>query len=277
MHRENCRAILFLLKDQCWPALEHPRSISHTWLISITSAVGISVFSSSYHCENVSHGVSRANLLRISRHPFMCIFLRHSRSCFSTFIYCRDCPGVGTSSGPAGKEVSYHGNVGGSSVGYKPPPQHSPQTRGPPPHFPQESVGPPANSPPLHINICGQVSTRASSLFDLSFLPILLRWWENYLIILLQFQENAMRGPLLNMSPGLGASGVDMEYRRNSQGMSCFSLSRPFICESIYFFLSFSLHSLIWQRIVLRQSSIGILQRCSYVILLSFQPQTSYL
>ncbi|XP_029671151.1 RING finger protein 44-like isoform X1 [Formica exsecta] len=104
-----------------------------------------------------------------------------------------DCPGVGTSSGPAGKEVSYHGNVGGSSVGYKPPPQHSPQTRGPPPHFPQESVGPPANSPPLHINICGQ--------------------------------ENAMRGPLLNMSPGLGASGVDMEYRRNSQATNQLPLS----------------------------------------------------
>ncbi|XP_072751010.1 uncharacterized protein Mura isoform X2 [Anoplolepis gracilipes] len=105
----------------------------------------------------------------------------------------RDCPGVGTSSGPAGKEVSYHGNVGGSSVGYKPPPQHSPQTRGPPPHFPQEPVGPPANSPPLHINICGQ--------------------------------ENAMRGPLLNMSPGLGASGVDMEYRRNSQATNQLPLS----------------------------------------------------
>lgn len=29
-----------------------------------------------------------------------------------------------------------------------------------------------------------------------------------------------MRGPLLNMSPGLGASGVDMEYRRSSQGIS---------------------------------------------------------
>jgi len=28
-----------------------------------------------------------------------------------------------------------------------------------------------------------------------------------------------MRGPILNMSPGLGASGVDIEYRRNSQGM----------------------------------------------------------
>lgn len=33
-----------------------------------------------------------------------------------------------------------------------------------------------------------------------------------------------MRGPLLNMSPGLGASGVDMEYRRSSQGI--FRLSR---------------------------------------------------
>ncbi|XP_053977380.1 RING finger protein 44 isoform X2 [Hylaeus anthracinus] len=104
-----------------------------------------------------------------------------------------DCPGVGTSSGPNGKEVSYHGNVGGSSVGYKPPPQHSPQSRGPPAHFPQESVGPPANSPPLHINICGQ--------------------------------ENTMRGPLLNMSPGLGASGVDMEYRRSSQATNQLPLS----------------------------------------------------
>lgn len=28
-----------------------------------------------------------------------------------------------------------------------------------------------------------------------------------------------MRGPLLNMSPGLGASNVDMEYRRSSQGI----------------------------------------------------------
>ncbi|XP_066582684.1 E3 ubiquitin-protein ligase RNF38 isoform X2 [Prorops nasuta] len=104
----------------------------------------------------------------------------------------RDCPGVGTSSGPAGKEVSYHGGVGGSSVGYKPP-QHSPQTRGPPSHFPQESVGPPANSPPLHINICGQ--------------------------------ENTMRGPLLNLSPGLGASGVDIEYRRPTQATSQLPLS----------------------------------------------------
>ncbi|XP_015435646.1 PREDICTED: RING finger protein 44 isoform X2 [Dufourea novaeangliae] len=104
-----------------------------------------------------------------------------------------DCPGVGTSSGPNGKEVSYHGNVGGSSVGYKPPPQHSPQSRGPPAHFPQESVGPPANSPPLHINICGQ--------------------------------ENTMRGPLLNMSSGLGASGVDMEYRRSSQATNQLPLS----------------------------------------------------
>jgi len=35
-----------------------------------------------------------------------------------------------------------------------------------------------------------------------------------------QFQENTMRGPILNMSPGLGPSGVDMEYRRNTQGTS---------------------------------------------------------
>ncbi|XP_024944477.1 RING finger protein 44 isoform X2 [Cephus cinctus] len=104
-----------------------------------------------------------------------------------------DCPGVGTSSGPAGKEVSYHGAVGGSGVGYKPTPQHSPQSRGPPSLFNQEPTGPPANSPPLHINICGQ--------------------------------ENAMRGPLLNLSPGLGASGVDMEYRRNSQATNQLPLS----------------------------------------------------
>lgn len=29
-----------------------------------------------------------------------------------------------------------------------------------------------------------------------------------------------MRGPLPNMSPGLAASDVDMEYRRNSQSMT---------------------------------------------------------
>ncbi|XP_076677586.1 ring finger protein murashka isoform X5 [Andrena cerasifolii] len=115
------------------------------------------------------------------------------RQCPPPRFHNGDCPGVGTSSGPNGKEVSYHGNVGGSSVGYKPPPQHSPQSRGPPAHFPQESVGPPANSPPLHINICGQ--------------------------------ENTMRGPLLNMSPGLGASGVDMEYRRSSQATNQLPLS----------------------------------------------------
>lgn len=124
----------------------------------------------------------------------------------------RDCPGVGTSSGPNGKEVSYHGNVGGSSVGYKPPPQHSPQSRGPPAHFPQESVGLPANSPPLHINICGQVSASFSLLSDNICIVFFLKRD-------LCSQENTMRGPLLNMSPGLGASGVDMEYRRNSQGI----------------------------------------------------------
>ncbi|XP_015184128.1 PREDICTED: RING finger protein 44 isoform X2 [Polistes dominula] len=105
-----------------------------------------------------------------------------------------DCPGVGTSSSPTGKEVSYHASVGGSSVGYKPPPQHSPQSRGPPPHFPQEPVGPTTNSTPLHISICGQ--------------------------------ENIMRGPLSNMSPGLAASDVvDMEYRRNSQATNQLPLS----------------------------------------------------
>lgn len=115
------------------------------------------------------------------------------RQCPPPRFHNGDCPGVGTSSGPNSKEVSYHGNVGGSSVGYKPPPQHSPQPRGPPAHFPQESVGPPANSPPLHINICGQ--------------------------------ENTMRGPILNMSPGLGPSGVDMEYRINSQATNQLPLS----------------------------------------------------
>lgn len=126
----------------------------------------------------------------------------------------RDCPGVGTSSGPNGKEVSYHGNVGGSSVGYKPPPQHSPQSRGPPAHFPQESVSPPANSPPLHINICGQVSVLPSIRINASFPRSFLFQTPIHL------QDNTMRGPLLNMSPGLGASGVDMEYRRSSQGIS---------------------------------------------------------
>lgn len=97
----------------------------------------------------------------------------HVRTNSSLIFLClyRDCPGVGTSSGPAGKEVSYHGNVGGSSVGYKPPPQHgSPQTRGP--HFPQEPVvGSQANSPPLRINICGQVKmhTRYFFLFFVLF------------------------------------------------------------------------------------------------------------
>lgn len=60
-----------------------------------------------------------------------------------------------------------------------------------------------------------------------------------------------MRGPILNLSPGLGASGVDMEYRRNSQGTSLLSLvgwlvglslSRPFnfefVCISKFFFSS---------------------------------------
>lgn len=44
-----------------------------------------------------------------------------------------------------------------------------------------------------------------------------------------------MRGPLLNMSPGLGASGVDMEYRRNSQGTSRLFASLYLIC---FFFLT---------------------------------------
>jgi len=106
------------------------------------------VFSSAFPCASVCTHDSP----RVSRNSL--IYFSYARR--------RDCPGVGTSSGPAGKEISYHGNVGGTSVGYKPQPQHSPQTRGPPPHFPQESVGPPANSPPLHINICGQVNASSS-------------------------------------------------------------------------------------------------------------------
>lgn len=39
-----------------------------------------------------------------------------------------------------------------------------------------------------------------------------------------------MRGPILNMSPGLGASGVDIEYRRNSQGTVLRLLS--FLCAT---------------------------------------------
>lgn len=133
-------------------------------------------------------------------------------------IFClfkfRDCPGVGTSSGSAGKEVSYHGAVGGSGVGYKATPQHSSQSRGPPPHFPQElPTGPPANSPPLHINICGQVHFFLLLFFE----SVFSRESHGKSLFFPRFQENNMRVPLLNMSPGLGASGVDMEYRRNSQ------------------------------------------------------------
>lgn len=41
-----------------------------------------------------------------------------------------------------------------------------------------------------------------------------------------------MRGPILNISPGLGASGVDMEYRRNPQGTRRFPPSvRPSATE----------------------------------------------
>ncbi|KAK0161403.1 hypothetical protein PV327_009877 [Microctonus hyperodae] len=112
-----------------------------------------------------------------------------------------DCPGVSTSSGPAGKEVSYHGAVGGSNVGYKPnSQQHSPQPRvssqpqsAPSSHFSQDSSGPQPNSPPLRINICGQ--------------------------------ENAIRGPLINLSPGLNANNVEMEYRRASQATNQLPLS----------------------------------------------------
>lgn len=77
----------------------------------------------------------------------------------------RDCPGVSTSSGP-GKEVAYHGAGGGTSVGYKSnSQQHSPQSRvsaqppsAPVSHFSQDPTGPQPNSPPLRINIYGQVS-----------------------------------------------------------------------------------------------------------------------
>lgn len=40
-----------------------------------------------------------------------------------------------------------------------------------------------------------------------------------------------MRGPILNMSSGLGASGVDIEYRRNSQGMTLIHLKRSSFFE----------------------------------------------
>ncbi|XP_063988853.1 E3 ubiquitin-protein ligase RNF38 isoform X1 [Diachasmimorpha longicaudata] len=111
-----------------------------------------------------------------------------------------DCPGVGTSSGPSGKEV-YHGAVGGSSAGYKVnPQQHGQQSRGqvpqqslPSSHFSQEQTGPPTNTPPLRINICGQEST--------------------------------MRGPIMNLSPSLGAGTVDMEYRRATQASNQLPLS----------------------------------------------------
>lgn len=105
--------------------------------------------------------------------PARRIIVRLAHTFFSA---CRDCPpgGGGTSSGPTGKEVSYHGNVSGTSVGYKPPSQHSPQPRGPPSHFPQEQpLGPPANSPPVHV--CGQVRVHTylytqACIYFLSFL-----------------------------------------------------------------------------------------------------------
>lgn len=124
-----------------------------------------------YHRER---GCPTSLLMEVSRRQrtTLCVYTCTCiRTYYGSLIFLhlyRDCPGVGTSSGPAGKEVSYHGNVGGSSVGYKPPQHGSPQTRGPPPHFPQEPVvGPQANSPPLHINICGQVNAYAR-LFSLS-------------------------------------------------------------------------------------------------------------
>lgn len=50
-----------------------------------------------------------------------------------------------------------------------------------------------------------------------------------------------MRGPLLNMSPGLGASNVDMEYRRSSQGTTIFILHCNYMIVKIndFFFFPF--------------------------------------
>lgn len=56
-----------------------------------------------------------------------------------------------------------------------------------------------------------------------------------------------MRGPILNMSPAIGASGVDMEYRRNSQGTAP---RHPFtrnesscLCANFFFFAAFPFSS----------------------------------
>lgn len=76
------------------------------------------------------------------------------------FWFNRDCPGVGTSAGAAGKDL-YHGAVGGQ--GYKSSPQYSSQS-----HFGQEAPGQNVNSPPLHINIC-QVSSSKNDNEDCFF------------------------------------------------------------------------------------------------------------
>lgn len=109
------------------------------------------------------------------------------------YCFFRDCPGVGTSSGPSAKDI-YHGGVGGPSVGYKTNSQQHPQQSRvqvpiqplPSSHFSQEPSGQQQNSPPLRLNICGQ--------------------------------ENTMRSPLININAGLGPSVVEMDYRRSSQG-----------------------------------------------------------
>lgn len=72
----------------------------------------------------------------------------------------RDCPGVGTSSGPVVKEVPFSTGIGGPSAGCKTTPQHNSQTRHPLPNFSQETVESPATAPLLHINICTQVKRR---------------------------------------------------------------------------------------------------------------------
>ncbi|XP_044018069.1 E3 ubiquitin-protein ligase RNF38-like isoform X2 [Aphidius gifuensis] len=113
----------------------------------------------------------------------------------------RDCPGVGTSSGPSAKDI-YHGGVGGPSVGYKTNSQQHPQQSRvqvpiqplPSSHFSQEPSGQQQNSPPLRLNICGQ--------------------------------ENTMRSPLININAGLGpGSVVEMDYRRSSQATNQIPMS----------------------------------------------------
>lgn len=49
-----------------------------------------------------------------------------------------------------------------------------------------------------------------------------------------------MRGPVLNISPGLTANGVDMEYRRNAQGKLMIIILLIFM-ENPHFLSSFPL------------------------------------